>query len=152
MSLVDGNISLAKVGDSILTAGGVRAQQKDGVARLQATHGARPPVVGRRRQPKQRKMTVRANLIRRKAAMNGVKDTKCHSRKGKNNKATRGVRQMTFGVKLDRGRPKGKLKMHGARVLTTKMVRTATGGVTEHQHTKVVREEMHGARIPTIEE
>ena len=94
-------------------------------------------IAGHRTQPNQRKTNVRANITRRRAAMNGLKDTKG------NNKTMHGLREMMLGIKLDRNRPKGRPKMRGVFIPTIKVVVKVT--------TEVVRAATYGVRIPTTE-
>jgi hypothetical protein len=92
-------------------------------------------------------MTASANLTRRKAAMNGVKDTKLQDRKGSSNKAT-------FGDNLGRNRI-GRLKIRGASILTIKVVRVVNRGAKEYQHgvriltPKVVKVATYGVKAVT---
>jgi hypothetical protein len=148
---VDGDKMLTKVGDSTREASGIKVQM-DGaarvqVARVQVAHGARVLAVRLMNQPTQRTMTASPNLTRRKAAMNGVKDTKFQDRKGSSNKAT-------LGDNLGRSR-KGKHKKRGASILTTKVVRVVTHGAKEYQHgvriltSEVVKAAMHGVKVTT---
>jgi hypothetical protein len=100
-----------------------------------------------RDQPTQRTMTASANLTRRKAAMNGVKDTKFQGRKGDSNKTM-------LGDNLGRNR-KGRLKIRGGSILTTKVVRVVRHGAKEDQHgiriltTEVVKAATYGVKAVT---
>lgn len=120
MMQVHGGRMLTKVGDSTWGAGGIKAQTDGAVV-----HGTRVLGQTARNQPTRRTMTASTNLTRRKAVMNGVKDTKLQDRKGGSNKAT-------FGDKLGRNR-KGRHKIRGASILTIKVVRVANRGAKEHR-------------------